>query len=172
MKKVFLLIIVLLCSISIFAEKGHEPDGHWKDNLKYTLKDIEELKEWISDEETEAIQENIKKQIEIKTKKVEIIKELLDSKKKDYESAEIDIHVLNSKENMLHMEVRILKLKSMDELTETDKEELELLEKLIEVQKSILELQIKEAEIRKKVNKIRKKKRIEELKKELETLGE
>lgn len=172
MKKVLILFTVILCSISVFAEKGNDPDKHWKDNLMFTQKDIKELNEWLNDEETEEIQENIKKQIEIKNEKIEIIKKLLDSKKKDYEGAEIDMHVLNSKENMLHMEIRMLKIKSMNELSESDKDELELLEELVEIQKSIFELQIKEAEVRKKVNKLRKSKRIEELKKELESLGE
>lgn len=170
MKKVLLILIVLFVTPILFSEKDWDPKEHWKENIRYINEDIEDLKEWLEDEDNEDIVLNINSQIELKELMLSIIIEALEMDKKDYESLEMSFRLLKSKEHILFIEVKLLEAKDREELSDADNNEIELLIKLIDIKKKMLELQEEEVETEKQLRKIHKQRKIHELKKELEEL--
>lgn len=172
MKKVLLVLIVLFVTPLIFCEKDWDPKEHWKESLEYINEDIEDLKEWLEDEDNENIVKNINSQIELKEMMLSIINEALEMDKKDYESVEMKFKLLKSKEHILFIEVKLLEAKDREELSESDNNEIELLIDLMDIKKKILELQEVEVKIEEDLRKMHKKRKIQELKEELEALEE
>lgn len=172
MKKVLLLLVVLLITPMLFCEDDWDPGKHWKETLKYLNEEIEDLKEWSNDENSEKILENINSQISLKEEMVDKVNKVLEMEKKDYESLELEFRLLRSKENILHSKVKLIELEEREELSDTDKSEIELLTSLLDIKEEMLELQAEEVEIEKQLRGMRKQKKIEELKKELEKLQE
>lgn len=170
MKKVLFILILLLLNQGVFAEDDWDPKEHWEETKKYLQEEIEDLKEWLEEEDSEKLLENIKSQISVKVEKLKMINNVFETDKRDYDPLELEIRLLNSKEHLLHIEIQLIKLKNMEELSDSEKEEIELLSELYEIKKEMLELQESEVEIEKKLRVIKKKKKIDALKKELEML--
>lgn len=164
-------IILLLSLFTLPLRANEEWTEHWKEHLTDIKNSIEETEKWIDTAPDKTIPV---KQIEIRKKQAELIRQLLETKEGDKKTRE----ELEGRIHLLYEELEIYELlssqgESVRELKEQgiNEEELSALyDKAVSLKKQLTELKKKEHELRKLYDEQHKRIRLYLLKLEKERL--